>query len=391
MVFVPTKLRRTCFVRHDVITHLERPTSHELNVRANSTEDQSRNLPITERARLSCNLAKQFEKAGEYETACEAISEFWPERSQRPNLDRLDESTKADVLLRVGGLAGWLGGANQTEGSQEVAKDLISQSLQIFEKFGHVEKIAEARGDLALCYWREGAFEEARIQVKFALDLLPAGHDELRAVLLIRAGIIEERAQQLQKALDFYYKAAPLLEHTDDHALKGAFHNEFALLFTRLGTEENRGDYLDRALIEAAAASFHFEEAGNTRYLARVENNLGFLYFTIGRYQDAHYHLDRARDLFLQLKDVGTAAQVDETRARTLLAEGSLKNAERTIKAAVESSRRVGNRRFWLRRSPPRELSRPAWATRRALGYCYNARSLSRKQSAIARVQVART
>ncbi len=70
-------------------------------------------------------------------------------------------------------------------------------------------------------------------------------------------------------------------------------------------------------------------------HVARVENNLGFLYFTIGRYQDAHYHLDRARDLFLQLKDVGTAAQVDETRARTLLAEGSLKNAERTIKAAV--------------------------------------------------------
>ena len=93
--------------------------------------------------------------------------------------------------------------------------------------------------------------------------------------------------------------------------------------------------FLDRALIEYAAASFHFEQAGNTRYLARVENNLGFLYFTIGRYQDAHYHLDRARDLFLQLKDVGTAAQVDETRARTLLAEGSLKNAERTIKAAV--------------------------------------------------------
>jgi hypothetical protein len=28
-------------------------------------------------------------------------------------------------------------------------------------------------------------------------------------------------------------------------------------LFTRLGTEENRDDYIDRALIEAAAASFH--------------------------------------------------------------------------------------------------------------------------------------
>ncbi|HEX5701720.1 MAG TPA: response regulator [Pyrinomonadaceae bacterium] len=110
---------------------------------------------------------------------------------------------------------------------------------------------------------------------------------------------------------------------------------EFALLFRRLAVAESRSEFLDKALIENAAASFYHEKAGNFRYLARVENNLGFLYFTIGRYQDAHYHLDRARDLFLQLKDVGTAAQVDETRARTLLAEGNLKAAERTIKAAV--------------------------------------------------------
>jgi two-component system chemotaxis response regulator CheY len=307
----------------------------DLTSELTALKTQSRDLPITERARLSCNLAKQFEKAGEYDSAYEALSEFWPEPSQSPNLDGLEEVTKADVLLRIGALAGWLGGAEQTEGSQETAKDLITRSLVIFEKVGIAERIAEARGDLALCYWREGSYDEARIQLESGLGLLPAGNDEVRAVLLIRAGIIEERTQQLQQALHFYYKAAPLLEHSEDHALKGAFHHEFALIFTRLGTEENRQEYIDRALIEAAAASFHFEQAGNQRAVARTENNLGFLYFTIGRYPDAHYHLDRARDLFLQLKDVGTAAQVDETRARTLLAEGSLKNAERTIKAAV--------------------------------------------------------
>lgn len=297
-------------------------------------KNQSRDVPVTERARLCCNLAKQFEKAGEYEAAYQALSEFWPERSQSPNLDSLDESTRAGVLLRIGALAGWLGGADQTAGSQETAKDLITRSLSIFEKLGNAEKIAEARGELALCYWREGSYDEARIQLRSALDL-PNGNDEARAVLLIRAGIIEERTQQLQEALHFYYRAAPLLEQSNDHALKGTFHNEYGLVFRRLAAPDNREDYVDRALIEYAAASFHFEEAGNTRYLARTENNLGFLYFTIGRYQDAHYHLDRARDLFLQLKDVGTAAQVDETRARTLLAEGNLKNAERTIKAAV--------------------------------------------------------
>src|SRR5258708_6352693 len=56
----------------------------------------------------------------------------------------------------------------------------------------------------------------------------------------------------------------------------------------RLSDGSKTSDYLDRALIEYSAASFHFDQAGNERYLARVENNLGYLFFTIGRYEDAH-------------------------------------------------------------------------------------------------------
>jgi CheY-like chemotaxis protein len=99
---------------------------------------------------------------------------------------------------------------------------------------------------------------------------------------------------------------------------------------------------MDRALIEYTAASFHFEQAGNGRYLARVENNLGFLYFSIGQYKDAHKHLDRARHLFVQLKDIGTAAQVDDTRARTLMAEGHVFEAERIVRGAVRILQRGG-------------------------------------------------
>src|SRR5439155_11269906 len=105
---------------------------------------------------------------------------------------------------------------------------------------------------------------------------------------------------------------------------------------------ENRRDYLDKALIEATAASFHFEQAGNTRFLARVENNLGFLFFTLGQYGDAHKHLDRARFLFLELGDSGSAAQVDDTRARTFLAEGKIQIGERTAKSAVKTLERGG-------------------------------------------------
>src|SRR5713226_66160 len=281
-------------------------------------KNQSSDLTLAERAEVYCRLAKQLEKAGEYEAAREAMSEFWPGRDRPPKVDDLDEPMRAEILLRVGALAGWLGSANQTTGSQEMAKNLITKSIEIFEGLGQSEKNAEARADLALCYWREGGFDEARIHLDRALELLKSDNSDLKACVLIRAGMVEVDARRLNEALRLYNKATPLLERSEDHALKGAFHNEFARLFRWFGRAEN----VDRALIEYAAASFHFEQAGNDRYLARVENNLGYLYFTIGQYKDAHNHLDRARHLFLELKDVGTAAQVDETRAQTLLAEG---------------------------------------------------------------------
>ena len=257
-----------------------------------------------------------------------------------PRVDGLDDATRASLLLRVGALAGWRGGADQTGGSQERAKDLITQSIEVFEGLGDTVRAAEARGDLALCYWREGAFDEARINLNDALSRLGDADSDIRALLLIRAGEIEERTRRLQSALNFYNEAQPLVDSSTDHLLKGSFHIECGLVYRRLAAPENRQDYLDRALIEYAAASFHFEQGGHERYLARVENNLGFLYFTIGRYKDAHKHLDRARHLFSNLKDVGMVAQVDETRARVLLAENRPADAERFIRQSIRTLER---------------------------------------------------
>src|SRR3989442_9603740 len=296
---------------------------------------ETRGLTTVERAKRCCDLAVQLEKTGEYEAACEALSEFWPELDGPLNLNELDEATKADVLQRVGALAGWLGSTDQTEGSQERAKDLITQSLDLFQHLGLSERVAEARGDLALSYWREGSYDEARATLAEALDSLGEKDSDLRALLLIRAGIIEARTQQLHEAMRFYNEASPFLDRSEDHALKGSFHIEYGLVFRRLAAPENREDYLDRALMEYTAASFHFEQAGNTHYLARVENNLGYLFFTIGKFDEAYKHLDRARHLFLELKDVGAVAQVDETRARTLLAENRLSEAERVVRYAA--------------------------------------------------------
>ena len=300
-------------------------------------QEQGRGLAPAERASLCCRLAKQLEKAGEYEAACEALSEFWPERVGTPKLKGLDQATAAEVLLRVGALAGWLSSTDHAEGSQEKAKNLITRSVDMFEELGHSEMVAEARSDLALCYWREGSFDEARIHLANAIGCTGDEDSEIKAVILIRAGMVEVEARRFNAAFRFYDEAAPLLERSSDHSLRGSFHSQLALLCNNLAATDQRDDYVDRALIEFAAASFHFEQAGHARYGACTENNLAFLFLTIGKFDEAHVHLDRARKLLFGIKDSVDVARVDDTRARTFLAEGRFREAERLARAAVNT------------------------------------------------------
>ena len=291
-------------------------------------------LSVSERALLRCRLARHQERAGDYDAATEALGELWRGVGARPMLKGLDDETKASVLLRVGALTGWIGSAGQMGGSQEAAKDLISESLRTFDELGLRNKVGETRSDLALCYWREGAFDEARVTLQKALSEFDESNVEQRAVALIRSALVERTSNRLSESLRIYKDSAPLFEEMGDHLLTATFHNGFANVLNRLSSVEERKDYVDLALIEYAAASFHFEQAGHERYQGCVENNLGFLFSIIGKFEDAHEHLDRAQMIYTRLKD-DHVAQIDETRARVLLAEGRTVEAEKTSRAAV--------------------------------------------------------
>src|SRR2546423_8249677 len=110
----------------------------DMNLTAQLTtlRKQTEGLSRREQAKPSCELAKQLEKLGELDAAAEALQEFWPSRDEMPRVDDLDTLDKANVLLRVGSLIGALGSAGQTHGSQERAKDLITQSVEMFESAG---------------------------------------------------------------------------------------------------------------------------------------------------------------------------------------------------------------------------------------------------------------
>jgi transcriptional regulator with GAF, ATPase, and Fis domain len=294
-------------------------------------------LNPAEKAQLRCALAKALEDGGSYEAASRGLGEYWQGVGVRPRLSGLDEAAQAELLLRAGALSGWLGSARQLPGAQEAAKDLLSESMARFETLGATAKAAEAQIETAWCYWREGAYDEARLLLRVALERLGAADSELRAVALVRCAEVERAAGRFHDALARLFEAEQLALASSTDALKGKFHSTLAATLDVIGVAEGRPDYIDRALIEFAAASFHFEQAGHARYCARVENNLGFLLYRLARFAEAHEHLRRARRLFVSLKEPGSTAQVDETIARALLAEGRAAEAEKSAAQAVRA------------------------------------------------------
>src|SRR4051812_30614278 len=178
-------------------------------------------LTPNERARLRCQLAKQLEDVGNYEAAREALGELWQGVGYPPIVDELDQEMAAEVILRAGVLTGWIGCMKQIEGSLEAAKDLISESLTLFENLQDIFKTAEAKMELGHCYWREGAFNEARDLLKEALSQLPNEAADLKALTSLRLATVEKVSNRLNDALRFHMEAAPLFEVSSNHALKG--------------------------------------------------------------------------------------------------------------------------------------------------------------------------
>lgn len=298
------------------------------------------NLSVDSRAELCCEIARDFENKGEYEEARKALRDYWRRLGEQPKLSGLEETTAAEVLLRVGVLTGYVGSKNQIADAQETAKDLVTQCHTIFQARHSKKKIAEAQTELALIYWRTGENNEARDCLNEALSLLTIDSD-VKAKAVIRLAVVEFRSARHQKALRILRAHARLFDKIQNHTLKGSYHDTVANTLEDLSVLKKRADYVDRALIEYAAARFHFEQAGHRSYLGYVENNLGMLYFRINRYDEAHEHLDRARLIFQSLKDIGCMAQVDETRACVFLRQGRFVEAERVARSAVRNQEKT--------------------------------------------------
>jgi hypothetical protein len=159
---------------------------------------------------------------------------------------------------------------------------------------------------LRFAYWRQGAFDEARVLLQEALARPDNLECDVRAIGIVRSVIVEESTMRLHDCLHLCAVNREFFETLSNTAIKGKFHNEFGMVLKDLGVAEQRQNYIDHALIEFTVAGVYCEQAHLSRHQACVENNIGFLFGTIKKFPEAHEPLDRAQALFTRLKGYGT-------------------------------------------------------------------------------------
>src|SRR5215207_3103602 len=298
-------------------------------------------LTWEERILLRCRVAAEFIHVGQYEAACEALGELWRGVDERPEVDGMPPAVAAEVLLQCGALTGLLGGAKNVSGVQERAKDLLTEAFREFKSQENYRKVSEAQCELGARYWRLGAHDDARVMMREALKPLTDTDVELKARIHIKRTLVEISENRYHEALNILKEAEPVFESAND-ALKGKWHGQRAIIFLKLAETEHRPDYADSAIIEFTAAIYHYELAKHERYCAGNLNNLAMLLYKLGRYKESHEQLDRAGFIYTKLKDPGTLAQVDETRARVLVAERKYREASRVLASAIQTFEKGG-------------------------------------------------
>lgn len=312
-----------------------------------SPKFETSHLAPNAEALRKCQTALDLRDRSDYQGARAVMHPLWERVGESPDLKGLHGEVRAEVLLTVGILTSWIGTKEGIENAQEAAKNLISESITLYQELGDLTKVAACRSEIAYCYFREGALDEARIMLTEALQQLSV-QGATRARALLKLITVEWSASRYDVALELLTNNAALFRRITDHTILGNYHNEFVVVLRYLAESElfNRGKLLQQALKEYKEADHHFHLAKNKVFGVCVKNNVGLTLLKLCRFKDALKYLEQARRLSVNTKNKVQTAVVDENTAQVLVAEGKLKEAEAIARHAVRVLDKTGHQGF---------------------------------------------
>jgi DNA-binding winged helix-turn-helix (wHTH) protein/tetratricopeptide (TPR) repeat protein len=289
----------------------------------------------SEQVHVFCTIAREQIDIGNYEAASKILEPWWS-FGEWPILDDLNQRSSADLLFTAGELAGCVASTKQLPDGQRHGEALLSGSIAIFEQLKSKRRAAEARIELALCYYRQGLFDLGRSILVKVLDSLAADDSELQSLALIRLASLLRHAGRLKQALSYLTQATSKIGSPGPWAT-GRCHLELASTYKDLAVSENVDSYFDTAKRFYLKALNEFQAVGNHRLTAIAENNLALVLMLVDQFVEAELRLGRARKMFSHLKDRIRCAQVDDSLARLYLRQKRLREAKIAIDRSIKT------------------------------------------------------
>lgn len=263
------------------------------------------------------NEVFEAELIGDYSRAYQRLAVFWNDFRVKPDIRELPADIVAEVFLRCGSIAGYLGRSKHLANAQEISRNLLSEAKERFTQLGTEAKIAECENYLALSFERVGDVKRARqfLESAFMRNL------QINHPSRLHSHIIDSLLKLAEKNFEEIIQSSIILEglflQCENSIYKGCFYNHYGLALKNTGKTE---DALDKYL----TARYFFFEAGHHPYCGALENNIANLYLAEKHFKEAHNFAQKAENSFKLVGDFSRQGFALDTRANVFLVEGEL-------------------------------------------------------------------
>jgi tetratricopeptide (TPR) repeat protein len=276
--------------------------------------------------------ARNAELCRDTESLQKILQTVW-EIEETPNFDNYEESIKAELLRLCGVFLSFYGNAQNLKNYQIKGKNFLTNAAEIFEANHLLDKAAEAKVMLALCYWNEGEVNECEailnsVGEEFGKNLL---HPVYLQICVNRL-LIYFWNQDFKLALKTIEEISSPMRFCTDVRLQAMFHNQAGIFYTNVAGYDKAVFHLNEAIRFA-------EKAKNKLFVAINLNNLAFLYKDIKDYNGAFKYISESVDKFKQLDHQGLLSHALDTKALIYLDWNKFEDALETIDQSIDCFR----------------------------------------------------
>lgn len=273
--------------------------------------------------------AKNAELCRDINNLRHILQSVWNDYDHLPSFDEFQPLTRAELFRLCGFFMTFYGRSLNKIEYQSKAKDLLINSIEIFDTENSLIGAAESRISLAFCYWNSGEISEANSIIETVESEFQSTSHPVYLQAQINRILFLVWELKLDEARKLSEKISTKVQLCDDLRLKSMFHSESAIIYRRL----KEYDLAESNYREAIRLS---SKAKNTRFIAVNFNNLAYFYRDHEEYNLAHLYANKALKIYNDLGDEGWIPHVLDTIALIFLDEKKYSKALKTIDSAIE-------------------------------------------------------